>query len=80
MCYPYGMTTKVSPVDIIKYEFCVDDPHELSQKLLISHYYAKLILEGKMQISIYAERLGRAFGTSPEFWVNLENNFLGKKV
>ena len=76
------MTKKLTPVhpgEILREEFMAPhklNPHQLSLALRVSAPAIYEIVNEKRGISVeMALRLARAFGTTPEFWANLQTRF-----
>ena len=67
---------RVHPGEILRYEFLV--PLELSARTLAgkigvpANRLTEIIAERRGMTADTAIRLGRYFGTSPEFWLNLQ--------
>ena len=71
--------TPVHPGEILREEFMAPrklNPHQLSLALRVSAPAIYEIVNEKRGISPeMALRLARAFGTTPEFWANLQTHF-----
>ncbi len=76
------MTKKLEPIhpgEILREEFISPlglNPHKLSQLLRVSAPAIYEIVRGQRAISSnMALRLARCFGTTPEFWMNLQTHY-----
>jgi len=71
--------TPVQPGEILREEFMAPyrlNPHQLSLALRVSAPAIYEIVSERRGISTeMALRLARAFGTTPEFWANLQTHF-----
>ncbi|MDG2990846.1 HigA family addiction module antitoxin [Candidatus Synechococcus calcipolaris G9] len=70
---------RIHPGEILKLEFLEPlgiTPYKLSKDIQVSQTRISEILKGKRSITAdTALRLSRYFGTSPEFWVNLQAHY-----
>lgn len=69
----------IHPGDILKTEFMEPlgiTPYRLAKELHISAPRMNDVVRGKRSITAdTAIRLGRFFGTSPQMWLNLQNDY-----
>jgi len=69
----------ITPGEILSEEFLKPlglAPHRLALDLRVPANRIAAIIDGKRAISVdTAMRLGRYFGTSAEFWINLQTQF-----
>lgn len=69
----------IHPGEILKDEFLDEyglSQYELAKRIGVPAPRVNAIVLGKRRISAdSALRLGRFFGTSPEFWLNLQNHY-----
>ncbi len=76
------MTEQITPVhpgEILQEDFLVPmhiSAYKLAKETFIDQTRISEIIRGKRSISIdTALRFSKFFGTSPEFWINIQNQF-----
>lgn len=69
---------KISPGKVLERELKARhlSPWDLAIKMDVPFEQVKALILGKLEItSDLAQRLSQALGTSPQFWINLENKY-----
>ncbi len=66
----------VTPGDILKYEFLEElglSQNQLGRDINVPARHINMIVKGSRKISaLMALKLGKYFGTTPQFWMNLQ--------
>lgn len=74
-----GNITNIHPGEILKEEFLIPmgiSAYKLSKSIGVQQTRISLILKGKRGITAdTAMRLSKYFGTTPEFWMNLQREY-----
>lgn len=73
------LLSPVHPGEILLYEFMLSlniSKRKLAREIQVNRSVISSIINGKRNISAnMARRLGKFFGTSIEFWLNLQNHY-----
>jgi addiction module HigA family antidote len=80
----YGKYSKLHPGEILQEEFLIPmgiSAYKLSKAIGVQQTRISLIIKGERGITAdTAMRLSKYFGTTPEFWMNLQGEYDLRKV